>query len=267
MSPPPAARKDRPQAGPLAAPAKGSRLGGRSKRRGKADDTGNAPDRPTVGPGRGRPADGCQPRGRQRRPESPPSPRAATRSWPSSRRATRATSRRRRRTASRPGTRPPPAGCPMLAASRAAPQCRAARWLRLVRGPRLPSPMGPSSPLGPGSPVRTPAATSPIPNGGPGPAPVPAGAVPWPPAASDQRPPAGLGSVAAMTEAMHPVEGNPPWALATGAAPPADVQGRPAPPAPDTRAGRAAAAAVAEVGRQVGGRDPPGEVRPPGRAP
>jgi hypothetical protein len=47
-----------------------------------------------------------------------------------------------------------------------------------------------------------------------------------------------------MTEAMHPVEGNPPWALATGAAPPTHVQERPAPPAPDTRAGRAAAAAV-----------------------
>jgi hypothetical protein len=49
-----------------------------------------------------------------------------------------------------------------------------------------------------------------------------------------------------MTEAMHPVEGNPPWALATGAAPPTHVQERPAPPAPDTRAGRAAAAAVAK---------------------
>ena len=31
-------REDRPQAGPLAAPAKGSRLGGRAKRRGQADD-------------------------------------------------------------------------------------------------------------------------------------------------------------------------------------------------------------------------------------
>jgi hypothetical protein len=50
-----------------------------------------------------------------------------------------------------------------------------------------------------------------------------------------------------MTEAMHPVEGNPPWALATGAAPPADVQGRPAQPARDTRADRAAAAAAAAV--------------------
>ncbi len=51
------------------------------------------------------------------RPASPPSPRAETRSWPSSRRATRAASSPRPRTTVGPGTRRPPAGCPMLAAS------------------------------------------------------------------------------------------------------------------------------------------------------
>lgn len=106
--------------------------------------------------------------------------------------------------------------------------------------------MRPGSPAGPGSPVRTAAAASAGPNGGPGrPAPIQAGVVPPPAAASDRGSPSGIVPVAgAGTSTADRFNENPPWAVANGAAPPTQVQDRPAPSAPATRGGRAAAAAA-----------------------
>jgi hypothetical protein len=133
MSRPPAAERTGPRPGRWRLPRRAR--GSAAAPSGEVSLTTRAATTPAAGL-TGRPP-ARSPSRFSRRPVSPPSPLAGTRSWPSSRCAPSATPRRRRPAATRPGTRPPPAGCPMLAADPALAAVLA-RPMALAR-PRAPA--------------------------------------------------------------------------------------------------------------------------------